>query len=169
MLTTAERVRLMIQDQAVIADATYASDGQTSAFALPHRSITSATAFVTDGTGWSATGATFDPTGTVTFSDIISANSGFRARYVHSTFSDDEIETFVSAGGGVNGAALQAVQALMFDGLKRASWAAPDGTRFDDTHALSLLRDLHDRLQAERDDSALDGGGVVSWSLGQGA
>lgn len=168
-LTTAQHVRLRIQDIPTRIDATYAGDGTAASYALPHRNVTSGSAFVPVGnTAWSATGATFDASGFVSFSGSISANSPFRTVYVHSTFSDEEIDQFLSVGGSVNGASQEAVMALMFDGLKRARWAAPDGSSYDDTAALRTLKDLYDTLRMELEDEAISGGGVESWALEQG-
>lgn len=163
-LTTAQRVRLRIQDQPTILEHVLYGDGLADTFALPGGVITSATAYVTSGAAWSATGATF-ASGYVQFSGVISAASGIRARYVRSTFSDDEIDDFVTVGGTVNGASLEAVKTLMFDGLKRSSWTAPDGTSHNDTAAMGLLRDLYAVLDAEtEDEAAAANGGVMSWS-----
>lgn len=168
-LSTANHVRLRIQDIPARIDVTYAGDGTAQSFTLPHRNLSSASAFVPlNGTAWTATGATFDPTGVVSFSGVISAQSAFRAVYVHSTFSDDEIDQFLAVGGNVNGASQEAVLSLMFDGLKRARWAAPDGSSYDDTAALRTLKDLYDTLRQELEDDAISGGGVESWSLEQG-
>jgi hypothetical protein len=166
-LTTAQQVRLRIQDQPLIADVIRYGDGSASAFQLEHRNITSGTAFVPGAGGWTATGATFDPTGCVVFDGVISANSGCRFRYVHSTFGEDEIGHFTAVGGSVRGAALEAVRTLMFDSLKRASWAAPDNTRFDDTAALEQLRALYDRLRAEIAEDEIAAGDYAAWSEGQ--
>lgn len=161
-------LRLRIQDLPTIADATYAGDGTATQFALPQRNLTSASAFVPiGGTAWSATGATFNASGFVEFSGVISANSAWRARYVYSVFSDVEAQGFLDAGGGVNGGALEAVKTLMFDGLKRARWSAPDGTSYDDTAAIKQLRDLYDILKLELAEEATAGGAVESWSLNQ--
>lgn len=162
-LTTAQAVRLRVMDQPLIADNTMYSDGQASGYALPHRNITSGTAYVLTTGVWTATGASFDPTGFVTLSGMVSANSAFRVRYVHSTFSDEEIGHFTAVGGDVNGAALEAVQALMFDGLKRAAWRSPDGASYDDTRAMALLNDIYDRLIAERANATVSEGGFWSW------
>lgn len=167
-LTTAQQVRLRIQDQPRIADRSFYGDGLLDTFPLPDRNLTSATAFVPAAAGWSATGATFDPTGSVTFAGVPSANSAFRTRYVYATFSDDEIDLMITAGGGsINGAALEAVSTLMFDGLKRASWAAPDGTEYDDTAAMRLLNDIYDRLKEEQTEQAVMQGGIAEWGLNQ--
>jgi len=167
-LTTAQQVRLRIQDQPVVADNQYTFDGKTSAFNLPHRNLTSASAFVYDGNEqWSATGVTFNASGYVTFSAVGSANSGYRTRYVYSVFSDDEIGHFTAVGGSINGASLEAVQTLMFDSLKRANWAAPDGTKYDDTKAMEQLRAMYGQLTAEIESLQTDDGGYESWALGQ--
>ena len=166
MLTTAQQVRLRIQDFPTVADVTQHGDGSASAFPLDHRHAASGTAYVPDASGrWSATAATFDPSGFVTFPDVISAGSAWRARYVHSVFSPDEIGHFTAVGGGVAGAALEACRALMFDALRRAQWAAPDGTRYDDTAALQQLRTLHSALLAEVNEGAVDAGGFASWGM----
>lgn len=169
-LTTAQQVRLRIQDQALLHHATLYGDGTANAFYFTQRNITGATAYVPAGsTAWSATGATWNASGYVQFSGIISANSAFRVVFQHSTFSDDEVDHFVSVGGDVLGASIEAVQTLMFDGLKRAAWQAPDGTRYDDTAAMSLLNAMYDRLKEERDEAADAGAGFASWAEGQGA
>lgn len=169
-LTTAQQVRLRIQDIPAIADVTRAGDGTATQFYVAQRNLTSASAFVAlGGTAWSATGATFDSTGAVTFANVISAGSAFRMRYVHSVFSDDDIDTMIAAGGGIVGAALEAVQTLMFDGLKRARWSAPDGSSYDDTAAINQLKALYDTLKSEQEDAATEMGGVTSWGLEQGA
>jgi len=167
-LTTAQQVRLKIQDQPLVADATYEGNGTATIHALPHRNLTSATAFVPDGkTAWSATGCTFDASGFVAFSGVIAANSAFRVRYVYSVFSDDEIGHFTAEGGNVNGAALAAIETLMFDSLKRARWMAPDGTQYDDTQAQAQLRHMWDRLHQAAADDAISGGAISSWAMNQ--
>lgn len=166
-LTTAQQVRLKIYDQPVIADLTYYGDGSAAMFQLPHRNLQSGSAFVPGGAGWSSTGATFDASGFVSFSGVISANSAWRARYVYSTFSDDEITHWLGVGGSVNGAAIEAVQTLMFDGLRRAAWASPDGSEYDDTKAMTLLNDLYKVLKEETAEAAIGAGSVESWSMEQ--
>ena len=166
MLSIPDQVRLRVQDLPLVADVTQHGDGTANTFALAHRNAVSATAFVpgAGGTSWSATGATVDPTGFVSFSGVISANSAYRVRYVHSTFSEDEVGQFITAGGGsVPGAALEACRALMFDSLKRASWAAPDGSQYDDTKAQAQLLALHEQLMTEVANAELTDGGFVSW------
>jgi hypothetical protein len=166
-LTSAQALRLKVQDAPLRADSTYYGDGTAASFALPHRNLVSASAFVPNGAAWTATGATFNPTGVVEFSGVISANSAFRTVYVHSTFSDDEIDHFISAGGSINGAAMEAVHALMFDATKRARWAAPDGTTYDDTMAMNALRDLYKVLESELAAEAFGGGQIFGWGLNQ--
>lgn len=168
-LTTAQQVRLRIQDLPAWFDVTRAGDGTAATFDIPFRNLTSASAYVAPGgTAWSATGATVDPSGVVSFSGIISANSAWKARGVHSVFSDDEVSHFTAVGNTVAGAALEAVHVLMFDGLKRATWAAPDGSEYDDTAALTQLKALYDTLKDEIAESQAGDGGFASWALGQG-
>lgn len=165
-LTSGQQVRLKIQDIPRVAMDTYAGDGTASAFTLPHVNITTGAAYVTQAGAWSATGATFT-SGIVAFADPVPAASGFMVHYTHSVFSDDEIDHFMSAGGSVNGAAIEAVQALMFDGLKRQKWVAADGSEVDDTGALRMLTDLYKALKQEQQDNAIIGGGFNSWAENQ--
>jgi len=88
-------------------------------------------------------------------------------RGVHTIFSNDEIGHFTAVGGTVAGAALEAVKTLMFDSLKRAKWAAPDGTEYDDTAAQQQLQKLYEQLDEEVNEGAVDAGAYASWSLGQ--
>lgn len=166
-LTSAERVRLKIQDQPLRGVGQGVGDGTANSFALLHRNLTSGSAYVMLANGWSATGATFDPTGTVIFADAISANSAFRVTYVYSFFSDAEIDDFLLENS-VNDAAMEAVEALMFDSLKRASWSSPDGSAYDDTAAMRQLMDIYDRLQLNENEEGTIAGGAASWSLTQG-
>lgn len=168
-LTTAQQVRLRIRDPWRYAEELRVGDASAAEFKLAQGapfstlSALSAYVFLPAPTGWSATGGTFDTTlGLVQFSGIISANSAWRARYQWAVFSEDEVGHFTAVGGTIAGAALEAVRALMFDGLKRAKWAAPDGTEYDDTAAMRLLEKMEERLIEEiRQDPA---GGIESWS-----
>lgn len=172
-LTTAQQVRGRIQDYPALFDYELLADGRSSSFAVAQgaatvMNITSASAFVLAAGVWSATGAEFNTSGWVTFSGVIPVHSAIRVRGVWSVFSDEEIGHFTAVGGSVNGAALEAVRWLRFDALKRAKWAAPDGSTYDDTAAIAALNKLYDDLRqevAEADYS--DGGSIESWSLGQ--
>lgn len=167
-LTTAQQVRLKIQDIPVVFDDTYTFDSSASAFNLPYSNISSASAFIAGSNGqWSATGATFNATGYVTFDTAYASASAFRTRGVQSVFSDDDISHFTAVGGGVDGAAIQAVEALMFDAVKRARWMAPDGSQYDDTMAMAHLRDMYDKLNSALADDAIAGGSMGSWTMGQ--
>jgi len=171
-LTTAQQVRLKIQDRWRRKNEMQYGDGTASSFQLtegaPYSTLISATASVPN-TGWSATGCTFDnDAGYVAFSGIISANSAVRFDYLWAVFSDDEIGNFTAIGGTVNGAALQAVDSLLFDASRRARWAAPDGSQYDDTQAARLLLDLRDRISAQVVEDNGPQGGFESWAIGQG-
>lgn len=159
-LTSAQRVRQRIQDEPRRADAVYRGDGTATQFSLPHNNITSGSAFVPAAAGWSATGAAFDTSGFVTFSNVVSANSAFRLVYVHSVFSDAVIDEYVSAYG--QAAALQCAYDLLFDATKRARWAAGE-TSYDDTEARHVLRDIISALKAELQEGALGVGEVMGW------
>ena len=171
-LSTAEQVRLRIQDMPAYADLVFYGDGQRAVFnlqlgAASYRNITSGLGYILAAGKWSATGAAFDVTGFVTFLDVISANTAFRTRFVYSTFSDAEIGHFTAVWGSVAGAALEAVNALRFDALKRASWAAPDGSQYDDTRAVQALETLYNDLKAELAQAQVTDGGFASWAEGQ--
>ena len=166
-LSTLDQVRLRISDRYRFAEEVRQGDSTASAFKLgqgaPFSNISAANGYVATTAGWSATGATFDTAlGLITLSGVVSALSAFRVQYVWSVFSDDELSYFTGLGGGVAGAALEAVKTLMFDGLRRARWAAPDGTQYDDTAAQRHLQEMYDRLHSE----AREGpeGGTESWS-----
>ena len=168
-LTTAQQVRTRISDRMRLDEEVRYGDGTASGYRLkqgaPHSTITAPGAYVAVAAGWSATGATFDSDlGRVTFSGVVSALSAFRVEYQWSVFSDDEIGYFTAVGGSVAGAALEACRALMFDSLKRARWAAPDGTQYDDTKAQDTLQKMHDILLEETRAAEGPQGGIESWS-----
>lgn len=171
-LDTAHQVRLRIQDIPAVADLARTFDGSATIFslengAMAYRNITSATAFVPVTGVWTATGCTFNTSGWVEFSGVGSANSAYRVRFVHSVFSDDEIGHFTAVGGSVAGAALEAVHVLRFDALKRAKWAAPDGTEYDDTAAIKALEALYKDLKEEQLAADTLDLGFESWAEGQ--
>lgn len=169
-LTTAQQVRLRIADPWRYAQEVRAGDGTASAFKLaqgaPHSNISAASAHIATTAGWSATGASFNTgQGLIVFSGVVSANSAWMAEYQWAVYSDEEVGNFLTASDStVLGASLEAVRSLMFDGLKRARWMAPDGTQYDDTAALKHLNDLYDRLKEEQDvDTYGAAGGIESW------
>ena len=171
-LTTAQQVRTRIADRIRIQEQTFYGDGTASGFKLqqgaPYSTLQSgASAFVSTG-GWSGTGSTFDlDMGTVKFSSVIPYLSAFRVEYQWSVFSDDEIAYFTGVGGSVVGASLEAVNALLFDSLKRSRWAAPDGTQYDDTKAQDTLLKMYDILKAQAVEENPVAGGIESWSENQ--
>ena len=169
-LTTAQQVRLRIQDAWRWDEESRVGDGTGSAYKLrqgaPHSNLSAVALSIVSGATLTATGGTVDTgLGLVTFSSVISAQSAWRANYQWAVFSDEEIGFFTAQGGGVLGAAVEAVKVLMFDSLKRASWSSPDGTSYDDTAAMKQLQDLYKMLLDEqRQDPA---GGIESWSENQ--
>ena len=166
-LTTAQQVRLGIQDQPLWEDRVMSGDGLTFRWNLsPHTNVSSGTAYVSVPNGWLVTGSTwYSNPASVYLDRRVSANSAFRLTYIHSVFSDDEIDYFVSANGNtILGAQIAAVETLMFDSLKRASWTSPDGMSVNDTQAQSMLQQMHDRLVSQRADSIIDGA-VGHWDV----
>lgn len=172
-LTDIQAVRQRIQDEpGYEAGRIMQGDGVSTVFSLPVRNLTTASAFVGIGTptptAWSATGATFNPTGYVTFANPISANSAFMCQYAYSVFSDDVISAYLVTGGGVNGAALQCAYDLLFDALKRASWRGADGSTYDDRLLRDELRGIISALKHEEEEQAIFGGAMASWAENQG-
>lgn len=152
-LTTAQQVRLKCADFPLLREQTFVGDGYASSFLLPHRNITTGSAYVqVGGTAWSATGATFNASGMVSFATAsIPSASAVLCKYTESVFSDEEIDHFITAGGTVNGAALQALDTLFFDAAKRARWMAPDGTTHDDIGSITALQMARDKIMAEEE------------------
>lgn len=168
--TEIQKVRIKIADPPILEDLTRYGDGTAQYFVLPHVNLTTASAFVpvgVGGTAWSATGCTFDASGQLSFSGVVSANSAYKVRYVHTNFSDDEIQAFLDEGGSILGASLEAIQSLMFDATKRARWMSSDGTQYDDTGAQAHLRSMFDLISGQLETEALSGGGFASWSINQ--
>lgn len=171
-LDASRAVRQRIQDIPTYETPTLYGDGASTVFKFPGMNITSASAYVGLGTpsptAWSATGASINVSGYVEFSSIISANSAFQMRYVQSVFSDEIIGEYVTAEGGLNGAALRCAYDLQFDALKRASWRGSDGATFDDTEARHTIKDIIDALRHEIEEDAMYGGSMASWAETQG-
>jgi hypothetical protein len=166
-LTTAQQIRLKIADLPRLADATWYGDGLASSFVLPHTNLISGTAYVPNGAAWASTAATFNASGMVSFSSTISANSAFRTTYVHSVFSDTEIDNFVEIGGNVNGAAIQALHTLMFDAAKRASWSSPDGTQYSDVGSMDALWHAYSAIKEEDLQAGVAVISFQSWTMNQ--
>lgn len=171
-LTTAQQVRTRINDRWRYDEEFLYADGTASGWRLrqgsPFSTLSAVSAYVAlpAPTGWSATGTTVDTDlGRLYFTSALTANTPFRVDYQWAVFSDDEIGFFTAQGGDVNGAALQAVQTLMFDNLKRARWSSPDGTSYDDTKSMADLRAMYDLLR----DAQQGGpeGGLESWGENQ--
>lgn len=169
-LTTAQIVRSRINDMPRWENEFQVGDGSASVFKLkqgsPHSTISASTftAWV-PGAGWTATGGTLEPTaGLFSFSGVISANSAVQFSYYWTVFSEDEMAYFTGLGG-VPEACLGAVNHLLVNYAKRASWAAPDGSTHNDTQALASLMQIRSALVAEiRGGELGPQGGVNSWS-----
>lgn len=172
-LTTAQMVRGRLNDPWRRGSEVVYGDGTGSAFQLREGShagttLISGTASIIGMAGWSATGCTFDTVlGYVTFSGRISAGSAVRFDYQYAVFSEDDIGYFTGLGS-VAAAAKEGVMWLMGDAWKRARWAAPDGTTYDDSRAQDNLTKLYDRLLSETQEEGGPAGGLESWSVEQG-
>lgn len=155
-LTTAQIVRSRIHDLFRVDNEIVIGDGYSSAFKLkqgqPHSNISggSFTASIATNAGYSATGySQIDITGGfVSFANVISANSAIRMDYQWAVFSEAEIGYFTGLGG-IADAALGAVNHLLSDYARRGSWAAPDGSTYNDTQALNSLMQMRSALIAE--------------------
>ena len=177
-LSTAQQVRLRISDTYRFGSELISGDGTASAFNLregaPYSNLSAtATASIftaAAATGWSATAVDSwnNEMGRVVFADTPSAHSGIQIEYFWSVFSEDEIDHFTAVGGSVPGAALEAVNVLLFDSHKRARWAAPDGSNYDDSKATDNLMKIRDALRAELTSESGPQGGTVSWAEEQG-
>ena len=170
-LTTAQQVRLKIQDPWRFGEEDQFADGTASAFKMqqgaPYSTIISASASVYRA-GWSATGGTWNTAlGRVEFSSVLAGDARLHFNYLWAVFSDDEIGHFTAVGAGVNGAALEAVQTLMFDAWKRARWQTPDGTQYDDSRALDNLLKMQSALSAQVAEDVGPAGGFESWAVSQ--
>jgi len=171
-LTTAQQVRLKIQDPWRFGEEDQIANGTASAFKMqqgaPYSNIISASASVYRA-GWSATGGTWDNAlGRFEASGVIDQNESVHFNYLWAVFADDEIGHFTAVGVSVNGAALEAVQTLMFDAWKRARWQTPDGTQYDDTRALDNLAKMQSALSAQIVQDVGPAGGFESWAINQG-
>lgn len=168
-LPSSQMVRQRVNDMPQPASDTYYGDGTASRFRLPHANLTTATASVAPGgTAWSATGATFNVSGRVDFSGVISANSAFLVEYVWSIWSDSVIDEYISANGSVLGAALQCAYDLQFDNVKRSRWMAANGAQYDNIQAGAYVKDIISGIKAEMMEDAVNYGALASWAETQG-
>ena len=167
-MTLLDQVRLRISDRWRFGEEVRYGDGLAAQFKLaqgaPFSNLSALSAYVPVAAGWSATGSTVDTgLGLVTLAAPVTANSAVRFGYQWAVFSDADLGEFTAAGGAtVAGAALEAVKTLMFDSLRRAKWAAPDGTEYDDTAAMKQLREMYALMKDEAREAPE--GGIESWS-----
>jgi hypothetical protein len=166
-LTSAQRVRLKIADTPKRVIVQRYGDGTASTFQVEHTNLVSESAYVPAANGWSATGCTVDTTGLFLFSGRISAASAVQFDYVHTVFSDTEIDQFLTDGGTIIGASVEALGTLMFDAMRCSRWFASDGSSNDNTSSQSHARAMYDILVAELSAEGIDSGGFGSWALNQ--
>jgi hypothetical protein len=170
-LTTAEIVRLRLNDPWQYASEVHFGDSTGSGFRLiqgaPHSCTISGVASVVNG-GWSATAVAWDTArGYVTFFEAVPANTAVRFDYHWAVFSDDDMAYF-TAQGGVIDAVIAGVETLMSNAWKRARWAAPDGSQYDDSKAMDNLMKLRAAMTAKKFEEVGPAGGLASWAEGQG-
>ncbi len=170
--TTAQVVRSRINAPYIYDDETIIGDGTASAFKLkqgmPFSTISAtATASVAAAAGWSATAATFDyVAGRVIFATALWTTSAVKVDYLWSIYGEDDVNYFISAANSaIPEAALIGVRHLMVDYAKRGSWAAPDGSTYNDTQALNALKAIESGLMDEIHGSDVGPiGDVNSWA-----
>jgi hypothetical protein len=167
VLSSAQAVRSRVQDVVRLEEKVVLGNGTGSMFWLERENVLSGTAYVVTSQGWSATGSTFNSSGYVSLSAPISAASAVRLVYTYSIFSDDEIDHWLTVGGSVPGAAREAARTLMFDSMKRARWVASDGSEYDDSKGMALIRELLDKLDEEIASSSIVDGGIIEWAMTQ--
>jgi len=171
-LTELDKLRLAVQDTVQSENAIFTGNGLDTRFELAHLNATSGTAYQEIQNNWipfmdsplEPNPIVFSTSGYVDLgSRRVSAGSAFRVTYVHSVFTDDELAHFMDAGGSLRGAQIEAIEALMFDSLKRAQWSAPGGTSYNDTAAQAQLVRMHERLLKQTADEAISGGRSIGW------
>lgn len=166
-LTTAQQVRLKIADTPKRVIEVRYGDGMETTFVMRDKNLVTASAYVSASIGWSATAATLNPTGAFTFAAPISANTGIKFDYFCTVFSDDEVDNFITVGGTVIGAAIEALGTLMFDAMRCSRWFASDGSSNDNTSSQSHARQMYDLLIQEQANEGTTAGGYGSWALNQ--
>lgn len=164
-LSSAQQVRQRIQDFPRPFDSAYYADGISTRYHIGTPNLVSGSAYVQPGgTAWSATGATFNSSGFVDFSDRISANSAYRVVGVYTVFADDVIDERISALNSINAVALEFAYDLLFDGGKRGRWMSPDGSQWDNVGSLTAINSIIRHLELEIEKEAIQGGGFWSWA-----
>jgi hypothetical protein len=166
-LSLDQQVRLRLTDPVRIEDRVYFGDGSASSFVLPHNNIVSGTGYVMAGGGWSATGASFNPSGEVVFSGVPIDQQQWRVRYQWSVFSDEEIGYFTAEGGDAVGAAILGVQTLIVDASKRSQWMSPDGSQFSDIGSINALYAAYSALKDEQLNAGAATVSFQSWTINQ--
>lgn len=174
---SAQQLRFRINDRARRQEYDFVGDGTASVFqlnALPGGIVTGQgaaagpSAYVSlGGTAWSATGCSWDyPNATVAFSGVISANTAIHTLFYHGTFGIDEID-FITAnyGAGTEGV-IAAVEVLMADASKRASWAG-GGVSYNEAQTFNNLKAMRDTLWKKLADESGPQGGFESWASNQ--
>ncbi len=171
-ITDAQGLRRAIGDihQRVVEVPT--GDGLASAFQLDSFPIASGTAQSIAGSAtviapYGSLTATWNFNyGLITLNGVPSANSAIgTAVYYHSTFSDEEIDRYLSANGSdLQAATLNVVQDLMGDAWKRAKWAAGAGVSYDDSEAMKRLQAWYNTIWQSIRENYGSSPGPLAWS-----
>lgn len=74
-------------------------------------------------------------------------------------FSDPELDHYLGEHFNITTAALEVVQTLMYDGIKRHRWSSPDGVSYDDSMANMQLQRIYDMLKREQMQESAGAGG----------
>ena len=161
--TDVQRVRLKIRDPLTSISRVYQANG-TERIQLNHDAISYLRVFKNVDGAWAEQDYALNGNVVV----FASAQSGeFLMNYLSSAFTDDDLSYFLEVGGSVAGAQVEAVEALLFDAVKRNQWSAGDNS-VDDTSAQKTLLMMYDVFRKQLENDVISGGGIVSWGMRQG-
>lgn len=174
---SAHQLRFRVNDLAKRQEYQFFGDGTAATFQLntmPGGIVTGQgaahgpSAYVPIGsTAWSATGCTFDyRNATVAFSGVISANSAILTTFYHGTFGIDEIDFITANYGAGSEGVIAAVEVLMADASKRASWAG-GGVSYNEAQTFNNLKAMRDTLWKKLAEESGPQGGFESWADNQ--
>lgn len=136
-----------------------------SGFPIPSGAGSATVRLVLAGGVLSATGGTawHFGDGILAFGTALSANSGALTEYVHSIFSDEEIDTITALqAGDLNAQTLEGLRWLWADYAKRVKWDMAQGPSVDPTEAAKRLEKMIQYYEDLADRHAE--GGLESWA-----
>ena len=156
------RLRTTIQDGLVPTVEVRTLEGESSV-ALPYHNIQSLVVEQDISGTWTKVSPTLMGN-IITFDSA--QDSEFRFAYTYSTFTDMECQVFLDESSTLRGAALLALESLMFDSRKRNQWASQGagmGVSVNDTSAQATLLRLYDALNKREAMDIASDGLVLSW------